>query len=61
MKKRIKLKGWVLVVLRILLILDILFMSCEAESFYVLFLKTIIGIIICLPILYLIIKYGDLK
>ena len=60
MKKRIKLKGWVLVVLKGLLLIDMFFMVCDADSLNVMFYKTIITFIILMPILYLLIKYGDL-
>lgn len=59
--KRIKLKGWVLVVLKSLLLIDLFIMICETESLNIMFLKTILSIIVILPIIFLIIKYGDLK
>lgn len=59
--KRIKLKGWVLVVLRTLLLIDLFIMMCEAESLFVMILKTIITILISLPILYLLINYGGVE
>ena len=59
--KRIKLKGWVLVVLKSLLLIDLFFMICEAETLKVMFLKSIITILISLFICYLLIKYGDIK
>lgn len=59
--KRIKLKGWVLVVLKSLLLIDLFFMICEAETLKVMFLKSIITILISLSICYLLIKYGDIK
>lgn len=59
--KRIKLKGWVLVVLKSLLLIDLFIMICETESLNTMFLKTILSIIVILPIIFLIIKYGDLK
>lgn len=60
MKKRIKLRGWVLVVLKIILLVDMFFMACTSESLNVMFWKTIITFIILMPVLYLLIKYGDL-
>lgn len=60
MKKRIRLKGWVLVVLKGLLLIDMFFMVCGADSLNVMFYKTLITFIILMPILYLLIKYGDL-
>lgn len=59
--KRIKLKGWVLVVLRTLLLIDIFIMICEADSLFIMFIKTIITILISLPILYLLINYGGVE
>ena len=59
MKKRIKLRGWVLVVLKSLLLIDMFIMICNADTLTVMFLKTIITIIVMLPILYLLIRYGD--
>ena len=60
MKKRIKLRGWVLVVLKVVLLVDMFMMICTADSLNVMFWKTIITFIILVPILYLLIKYGDL-
>ena len=60
MKKRIKLRGWVLVVLKIILGIDMFIMCCEAETLNVMFWKSIITFSILIPILYLLIKYGDL-
>ena len=57
--KRIKLKGWVLVVLKVLLLIDMFIMICNANTITVMLLKTIITLIIMLPILYLLIKYGE--
>ena len=57
--KRIKLKGWVLVVLKVLLLIDMFIMICNANTLTIMFLKTIITIAIMLPILYLLIRYGD--
>ena len=59
--KRIKLKGWVLVVLRTLLLIDMFIMVCEADSLFIMFIKTIITILISLPILYLLINYGGVE
>lgn len=59
--KRIKLKGWVLVVLRTLLLIDMFIMICEADSLFIMFIKTIITILISLPILYLLINYGGVE
>ena len=56
--KRIKLRGWVLVVLKILLLIDMFIMICNANTLTIMFLKTIITILIMLPILYLLIRYG---
>ena len=58
MKKRIKLRGWVLVVLKGLLLIDMLLMCCEADTLNIMIYKTIITIVILIPILYLLIKYG---
>lgn len=58
MKKRIKLRGWVLVVLKIVLGIDMFIMCCEAETLNVMFWKSIIGLIVLIPTLYLLIKYG---
>lgn len=58
MKKRIKLRGWVLVVLKIILGIDMFIMCCEAEILNVMFWKGIIGLIVLIPTLYLLIKYG---
>lgn len=60
MKKRIKLRGWVLVVLKGLLLIDMFFMICTSESLEVMFWKSIITVSILVPILYLLIRYGDL-
>ena len=57
--KRMKLKGWVLVVLKVLLLIDMFIMICDANTLMIMFLKTIITIAIMLPILYLLIRYGD--
>ena len=59
--KRIKLKGWVLVVLKILLLINLFIMVCEAESLYIMFIKTIITMLISLVILYLLINYGGIS
>ena len=59
--KRIKLRGWVLVVLKTLLIIDMLFMSLESDSLKVMLIKTIITILISLPILYLLVNYGGIN
>ncbi len=58
MKKRIKLRGWVLVVLKIVLGIDMFIMCCESETLNVMFWKSIIGLIVLIPTLYLLIKYG---
>ena len=58
MKKRIKLRGWVLVVLKFIMTIDIFFMICEAETVNTMFWKTIITLLILIPTLYLLIKYG---
>lgn len=60
MKKRIKLRGWVLVVLKTVLLIDMFIMCCEADTLRIMFFKSIITILILIPILYLLIKYGDL-
>ena len=57
--KRIKLKGWVLVVLKVLLLIDMFIMICNANTITIMLLKAIITLIIMLPILYLLIKYGE--
>lgn len=57
--KRIKLKGWVLVVLKGLLILNIFFMACDSDSLKLLFIKTIICMIVTIFIIYLLKEYGD--
>ena len=59
--KRIKLKGWVLVVLKTLLLINLFIMVCEAESLYIMFIKTIITILISIVILYLLINYGGVE
>lgn len=58
--KRIKLRGWVLVVLKFIMAIDMFFMICSSESLNIMFWKTIITTAILIPILYLLIKYGDL-
>ena len=60
MKKRIKLRGWVLVVLKGILLIDMFFMICTSEDLNVMFWKSIITVFILVPVLYLLIKYGDL-
>ena len=60
MKKRIKLRGWVLVVLKTILLIDMFIMCCEADTLRIMLFKSIITILILIPILYLLIKYGDL-
>lgn len=60
MKKRIKLRGWVLVVLKTVLLIDMFIMCCEADTLRIMLFKSIITILILIPILYLLIKYGDL-
>ena len=60
MKKRIKLRGWVLVVLKGILLIDMFFMICVSEDLNVMFWKSIITLSILVPVLYLLIKYGDL-
>jgi len=60
MKKRIKLRGWVLVVLKGILLIDMFFMICTSEDLNVMFWKSIITVSILVPVLYLLIKYGDL-
>ena len=59
--KRIKLRGWVLVVLKTLLLVDMFFMVCDAVSLKVMLIKTLITMIVMLPILYLLIKYGGIN
>lgn len=61
MKKRIKLRGWVLVVLKTILLIDMFIMCCEADTLRIMLFKSIITILILIPILYLLIKYGDLN
>lgn len=60
MKKRIKLRGWVLVVLKTILLVDMFIMCCEADTLRIMLFKSIITILILISILYLLIKYGDL-
>ena len=60
MKKRIKLRGWVLVVLKTIILIDMFIMCCEADTLRIMLFKSIITILILIPILYLLIKYGDL-
>ena len=59
MKKRIKLRGWVLVVLKTILLILMLFMMMSASDLKVMLYKTIITGLLMLPIYYLLIKYGD--
>lgn len=61
MKTKIRLKKWVLVVLKVLLICDLFIMVCEADTLKVMLIKTIITILISLPILYLLINYGGVE
>lgn len=58
--KRIKLKGWVLVVLKTLLLIDMFFMICEADILKVMLIKTLITLLIATPIMYLLINYGGI-
>lgn len=58
--KRIKLKGWVLVVLKTLLLIDMFFMICEADTLNVMLIKTLITLLIATPIIYLLINYGGI-
>ena len=58
--KRIKLRGWVLVVLKLFLIVNMFFMACVTEDLSLMFYKTLLTTGIIIPILYLLIKYGDL-
>ena len=58
MKKRIKLRGWVLVVLKFIMAIDMFLMMCEAETINIMFWKTIITLLILIPTLYLLVKYG---
>ena len=57
--KRIKLRGWVLVVLKTILLILMLFMMMSASDLKVMLYKTIITGLLMLPIYYLLIKYGD--
>ena len=57
--KRIKLRGWFLVVLRSLLIILMFFMACESNELSVMIYKSLFCLILMLPIVYLLIKYGD--
>lgn len=57
--KRIKLKGWVLVVLKGLLIINIFFMACDSDNLKLLFIKTVICMIVTMLILFLLMEYGD--
>lgn len=56
--KKIKLRRWVEVLLKIVLLIDMFIMVCEAQSLKVMLFKTIITILIMLPIIYLLICYG---
>ena len=56
--KRIKLRGWVLVVLKLIMGLDMFLMMCEAETIDIMIWKTILGLMILIPTLYLLVKYG---
>ena len=58
--KRIKLRGWVLVVLKLFLIVNMFFMACVIEDLSLMFYKTLLTTGIIIPISYLLIKYGDL-
>lgn len=58
-KKRIKLKGWVLVVLKTLLLIDMFFMATSTNDLSVMCIKTLITFVILVPILYLLIKYNE--
>lgn len=58
--KRIKLKGWVLVVLKTLLLIDMFFMCCEADTLKVMLIKTLITLLIGAPIVCLLINYGGI-
>ena len=58
--KRIKLKGWVLVVLKTLLLIDMFFMICEVDTLNVMLIKTLITLLIATPIMYLLINYGGI-
>lgn len=59
--KRIKLRGWVLVVLKIILLIDIFFMICEADTIKVLLIKTLITLPIMFLIIYLLANYGGIN
>lgn len=58
--KRIKLRGWVLVVLKTIMLIDMFFMILTSDDLNVMFYKTIITFMILVPIIYLLIKYGDM-
>ncbi len=56
--KRIKLRGWVLVVLKTILIIDMFICCCNIDSSNITVL--IYGTLILIPITYLLIRYGDI-
>lgn len=59
-KKRIKLRGWVLVVLKIIMVIVMFIMACSTNDLGIMGIKTLVCFVILLPIMYLLIKYGDL-
>ena len=59
MKTKVRLRGWVLVVLKTILVIDMFLMSCLSDSMKVMIIKTLIGILVALPIAYLLIKYDE--
>ena len=61
MKTKIQLKKWVLVVLKVLLIIDLFIMICEANTLKIMIIKTFITILISFPIIYLLINYGGVE
>lgn len=59
-KKRIKLRGWVLVVLKTIMVIVMFIMACSTNDLGIMCIKTLVCFMILLPIMYLLIKYGDL-
>lgn len=57
--KRIRLRGWVLVVLRSLLIILMLFMAFETKETITYLYKGLICLVLMLPIIHLLLKYGE--
>lgn len=57
MKKRIRLRGWVLVVLKTILMIDMFICCCNIDNTNIMIL--IYGVLISLPIIYLLLKYNE--